>query len=241
MKLTKANAARQLGISRTTLYKLIEQGTLSATPDGFIDSTELVRAAPAVDTLKERTQTPMYVTPLDMALPSDAHLEPPMDTAHARPWTDVHARQQASTAEALLDMFREQVQIMRAELREAREEARQREARASEREALLLRMLHESQQRYDRLLEAPRPLPQVEPPPAGAIREPLTPVSTPAAAVPEPAPGLVDETTRMPAYLNVARNCLECSQRIVKQAISASCGRKNLGLLTMRNNVIIIP
>ena len=33
--LTKAEAARQLGISRTTLYKLIDQGTLSATPDGL--------------------------------------------------------------------------------------------------------------------------------------------------------------------------------------------------------------
>ena len=41
--LTKAEAARQLGISRTTLYKLIDQGMLSATPEGLIDTAELGR------------------------------------------------------------------------------------------------------------------------------------------------------------------------------------------------------
>jgi hypothetical protein len=43
-QLTKADAARQLGISRTTLYTCIDQGQLSATPKGLIDQTELVRA-----------------------------------------------------------------------------------------------------------------------------------------------------------------------------------------------------
>ncbi len=33
-KLTKADAARQLGISCTMLYKLIDQGRVSAPPDG---------------------------------------------------------------------------------------------------------------------------------------------------------------------------------------------------------------
>ena len=58
-RLSKSAAARQLQISRTTLYKLIEQGALSATPDGRIDSAELVRVAPLVDNLKERTWTSM--------------------------------------------------------------------------------------------------------------------------------------------------------------------------------------
>ena len=44
-KLTKADAARHLGIARSTLYKWIAQGTISATPDGMIDQAELVRVA----------------------------------------------------------------------------------------------------------------------------------------------------------------------------------------------------
>jgi predicted site-specific integrase-resolvase len=36
-KLTKTQAARQLGIARSTLYKLIDQGKLSPAPDGMID------------------------------------------------------------------------------------------------------------------------------------------------------------------------------------------------------------
>ena len=47
----KAQAARSLGISRTTLYRLIEQGALSPAPDGLIDDTELVRVAPQVDAI----------------------------------------------------------------------------------------------------------------------------------------------------------------------------------------------
>ena len=47
--LNQADAARQLGISRTTIYKLIDQGTLSATPEGLIDTAELVRVMATVN------------------------------------------------------------------------------------------------------------------------------------------------------------------------------------------------
>ena len=57
-RLTKTDAARQLGIARATLYKLIAQGKVSPTPDGLIDQAELVRVAPYVNTLHERTRTP---------------------------------------------------------------------------------------------------------------------------------------------------------------------------------------
>ena len=53
--LTKAEAARQLGISRTTLYKLIDQGTPSATPDGLIDTAELVRVMSTVNVQRRRS------------------------------------------------------------------------------------------------------------------------------------------------------------------------------------------
>ena len=47
--LNQADAARQLGISRTTTYKLIDQGKLSATPEGLIDTAELVRVMATVN------------------------------------------------------------------------------------------------------------------------------------------------------------------------------------------------
>ncbi len=41
--LPTAAAARQLGLSRTTLSKLLEQGQLRATPAGLSDTAALVR------------------------------------------------------------------------------------------------------------------------------------------------------------------------------------------------------
>ena len=58
--LTKAEAARQLGISRTTLYKLIDQGQLSATPEGLIDTAELVRVLSTVNVQHTRPRVVIY-------------------------------------------------------------------------------------------------------------------------------------------------------------------------------------
>lgn len=55
--LSKADAARQLGIACSTLYKLIDQGKLSPTADGMIDQAELVRVAAYADMLKGRSRT----------------------------------------------------------------------------------------------------------------------------------------------------------------------------------------
>ena len=62
---TKAEAARQLGISRTTLYKLIDQGKLSATPEGLIDTAELVRVMSTMDVHTARPRTPLHTTTMD--------------------------------------------------------------------------------------------------------------------------------------------------------------------------------
>jgi hypothetical protein len=51
-KPTTADAVLQLSISRAMLYKRIDQGKVSATPDGLIDQAERVRTASYVDTLK---------------------------------------------------------------------------------------------------------------------------------------------------------------------------------------------
>jgi hypothetical protein len=60
---TKAQAACWLGISRTNLYRLIELGALSPAPNGLIDDTEWVRAAPHVDASKEHIATSSHNTP----------------------------------------------------------------------------------------------------------------------------------------------------------------------------------
>jgi len=115
-RLTKTGAARQLGIARSTLYKLIDQGAISATPDGMIDSTELVRAATLVDRLKERSRSSADVFAIDTQQ-RDAHPHRHLaDSAHERPRTDVRERLQTSeddrsqtSADMLVDMLREQV------------------------------------------------------------------------------------------------------------------------------------
>jgi len=151
-RLSKSEAARQLQISRTTLYKLIEQGALSATPDGRIESAELVRVAPLVDSLKERTWTSMNTTPPTQEnSPREQH-EQPMDTAHEQSWTPVHEQERTSTLQALVDTLRDQMQLMRDELQAAREER-----------ALLLQMLQDMQHRTDRLLDLPRSTPPPSP------------------------------------------------------------------------------
>jgi hypothetical protein len=151
-KLTKADAARQLGIARSTLYKLIDQGKVSPTPDGLIDQAELVRVAAYVDTLKERTRTSADTTEIPALRHAETPYRRPQTAVHEQPWTDTSERPQTSP-DVVVDILREQLQLMREELQAVREE---RQA-VREREALLLHMLQQMQQRYDRLLEAPRP------------------------------------------------------------------------------------
>ena len=143
--LTKADAARQLGISRTTLYKLIDQGQLSATPDGQIDTAELVRVMSMLNVQPRRPLTPLYAEPMDAEKPSDEHTERQMNTLGVHSEHKDSLQRLASTARAL-DIIAEQMQLLREELTQAREERTR-----------LLQMLHEMQHRYDRLLDAPRP------------------------------------------------------------------------------------
>ena len=180
-KLTKADAARQLHISRTTLYKLIDQGKLSATPDGMIDSAELVRVAPLVDSLKERSRTSMHTHAMDIDTSAYEHNTQPVDTVHEHVWTDVHRHEQTSTMQTLVNALREHMETMRHELQTAREErqaALQERQEAREERALLLHMLQQMQHRYDRLLEAPRPAPTVGLPTAPEVFPPRPPSPT---------------------------------------------------------------
>jgi len=163
--LAKAEAARQLHISRTTLYKLIDQGTLSATPDGLIDTAELVRVLSTLNVHDERPRTRLDTTPMDAAIRRGEHRERPEQTSSERPpWTSSERqltssqgereRQLTSSYEHLVDILREQLQTAQERERDYREHI-----------ARLTAMLDQAHQQNQRLLDIPRT------PPAGSLQD----------------------------------------------------------------------
>ena len=96
-KLTKADAARQLGIARSTFYKLIDQGKISPTPDGMIDQAELVCVAAYVDTFKGHPRTPSRHPHQDRIRHyTDVCIQMSPD-ARRQPWTNVRKRRRTSS------------------------------------------------------------------------------------------------------------------------------------------------
>ena len=136
-KLSKVDAAKAAGVSRQTLYTYIKDGRLSVDADGLIDTAELLRAGFALRTGHEiRRQD---TEPLGQPLTSP--IEP------------------LTSSVSLLDVYHDMIALLKQQLSEAqtREHAAlERERLAREREAQLLRLVEQMQQRYDRLLEAPR-------------------------------------------------------------------------------------
>jgi hypothetical protein len=148
--LTKAEAARQLGISRTTLYKLIDQGTLSATPDGLIDTAELVRIMSTVNAPRERPRPPLFTVPLDTVRQGSEHHERPAQTFSGQDEQTSSERQFTSSYRDLVDILREQLQAAQERERDYREHI-----------ARLTEMLRETHQQHQRLLDMPRSAPVV--------------------------------------------------------------------------------
>jgi hypothetical protein len=152
-KLTISDAARVAGVARSTLHRAIRQGRLSVDADGHVDTAELLRAG---YTLQRSVQ---------QEKPGALQGATPRSTEARRPRASVH-NQDMTALQQERDLLRMERDLLRRELAaaEAREQAalaREQEAReerqaAREREALLLRMVEQMQQRYDRLLEAPR-------------------------------------------------------------------------------------
>jgi hypothetical protein len=145
-RLGKVAAAKALGISRTTLYKLISIGQLSAYPDGTIDPAELSRV---VDTLHTAAR-PVHTTDahlrthdVDNVPQGRAHHERPSWTGRAHP--DKVSSEQPWTGE--LDTLCDMVALLREGLARAhrREQAAlAREAAAQEHITRLTAMLPSS-------------------------------------------------------------------------------------------------
>ena len=170
--LTKAEAARQLGISRTTLYKLIDQGTLSATPEGLIDTAELGRVVSTVDVHRARPRTSVDSKAMDTGITDDEHHGRPGDLSseqHAQVSSERPLTSRVSEGERpLTSTYRDLVDILREQLQAAQE--RERDYR--EHIGRLTAMLDQAHQQNQRLLDMPRPHPQDSPGRAPARRRP---------------------------------------------------------------------
>jgi hypothetical protein len=200
-RLTKTDAARQLGIARSTLYKLIDQGVLSPTADGMIDSTELVRVAPVVDSLKHRAQasahtrqTSANIQEIDTQQRVERHHGHPADRDDERPQTSGDDRLK-TYADMLVDLLREQLRHAQEDGQREREAGQERERAYQEHIAHLTVMLDQAHQQNQRLLEAPRPAP------APPVVAPGLGVSAPASASNEPLPSRSTVRQRILAML----------------------------------------
>src|SRR5215217_3826543 len=147
-KLTVVDAARVTGVSRSQLYRYIKAGRLSRTPDGLIDTAELLRAGlmlhvPSVpSTVPEiHDATAIHVS----SVPEPVSSVPSANTATLERLIDVLQRE--------LDAAREREKLL-TQMMHTRET--QLTQAAHERETLLLQLMAQMQQQNQRLLDMPR-------------------------------------------------------------------------------------
>ena len=164
--LSQTKAAKLAGVSRGTIANRIEEGVLSATPDG-IDPADLARVFPEID----GALVDHFLATGEVSR-DDRPKDPPTPTSS--PATDrsspVAAGDSAAVAEHVA-WLRELVDDQRAalarkdrELHEAGERLHEAEERAERREATWLRQLDAL---TTKLLPAPEPEPE---PPRGILR-----------------------------------------------------------------------
>ena len=122
-QLTISDAARVTGVSRVTLHRYIKAGKLSRTPDGLIDTAELLRIGLVLhpDTLQQPVTVQRPATPLatPTVTPDTPTLERLIEVLQ-RELDDARAREQAARErEAMLLQMLQQVQQQNQRLLEA--------------------------------------------------------------------------------------------------------------------------
>ena len=143
-KLSISDAARVTSVSRVsrvTLHRYIKSGKLSRSADGTVDTAELLRIGPVLqsDTVLQHVNLQHDVTP---------HETHPVTSADPAP-----------------------LQQLIAVLQREPDAAHAREEAAREREATLLQMVQQLQQQNQRLLDMPRTAPPVPQPRSAAPTE----------------------------------------------------------------------
>src|SRR5262245_50581073 len=141
--LTIVDAVRLTGVSRAQLYRYIKAGRISRTPEGLLDTAELLRAGLM---LRLPDETPTV---------SLRHDETPAVSSDVAPVSH-------PALERLLEVLQRELEETRLLLREAHA-----------RETQLIQMVSQMQQRYDRLLDMPRPSPHEPPDTTQASQEQL--------------------------------------------------------------------
>jgi small-conductance mechanosensitive channel len=150
-KLTITEAAALTGKHRSTLYRAIEAGRLSCDPDGCLDTAELLRVGytlqavpepPHATAQRDATQQLRDTAQHDATTRHDATRHGGMSIVDAE---NAVLRRECELLQQQLDATRDMLQQQLDATRDYREQIR-----------YLSQMLHEAQQRYDRLLEAPR-------------------------------------------------------------------------------------
>src|ERR1043166_9345665 len=158
-KLTIVDAARVTGVSRSQLYRYIRAGKLSRTPDGLLDTAELLRAG-----------LPLRVPPVSSTVPltvPETHDATDLPVSRVPEAVPHGPSSDTATLERLIEVL--QRELAAAREREALLTQRMHEGEtqlthaAHERETQLLQILAQMQQRYDRLLDMPRTPPPVSP------------------------------------------------------------------------------
>jgi hypothetical protein len=153
-KLTVTDAARVTGVSRMLLYRYIKAGKLSRTPDGLIDTAELLRAGLLLQTSDVTPPVPLLHEVTPTSVTPETPVTMPVTDAVTAPVTP-SAAAETRTLERLID-------VLQRELDAARE-----------RETMLLQMLSQLQQQNQRLLDMPRSAPVVSPEHAPQTAMPL--------------------------------------------------------------------
>lgn len=149
-RLSITQAARVTGTARSTLQRAIRAGRLTKTPDGTLDTAELLRAGFPLHAALQDDAAATRQDAAGDAAPDAAPL--PQDAAAALPRDAELMRREIALLERELAL--RDAALHAAEQRE--QQALAREAQHMERIALLLHLLDQSAQQNQRLLEAPR-------------------------------------------------------------------------------------
>ena len=122
-QLTISDAARVAGVSRVTLHRYIKAGKVSRTPDGLIDTAELLRIGLVLhpDTLQQPVTVQRPVTPpATLPVTADTPTLERLIGVFQRELDDARAREQAARErEAMLLQMLQQVQQQNQRLLEA--------------------------------------------------------------------------------------------------------------------------